>query len=109
MSALRSAIARVSPPFRGKLSALVFSGKICKYCVCPWRVFLDRRAISDASAGKDFHKCKRAMVITNSTLTGSAKKFAAEIQCAVVERTKLLEWIAKFKQETKRPSEGPKN
>ncbi len=70
---------------------------------------IDRRAVSDAGAGKDFYKCKRAMVITNNTLTESAKKFAAEIQCTVVEREELLKWIAKFKQETKRPSEESGN
>jgi len=65
---------------------------------------IDRRAISDASAGKDFYKCNKAMVITNSTLTESARTFAKEIGCVTVDRTELLAWIEEFKQATKRPS-----
>ena len=68
---------------------------------------IDRRAISDASAGKDFYKCNRAMVVTNSTLTDSAKKFARAIGCQIVERRELLVWIARFKEGTRRPSSKP--
>jgi len=68
---------------------------------------IDRRAISDASAGKDFYKCNRAMVVTNSTLTDSAKKFAQAIGCQIVERRELLVWIAEFKDGTRRPSSEP--
>jgi HJR/Mrr/RecB family endonuclease len=68
---------------------------------------IDRQAISDASAGKEFYKCNRAMVVTNSTLTDSAKKFAEAIGCQVVERPDLLLWIAKFKEGTRRPSSQP--
>jgi HJR/Mrr/RecB family endonuclease len=66
---------------------------------------IDRRAISDAMAGREFYKCQRGMVITNATLTESARQFATEIQCAVVERDEFLAWVEKFKQETKRPSQ----
>ncbi len=66
---------------------------------------IDRRAISDASAGKAFYKCTRAMVVTNSTLTQSAKAFAEGIQCKVVEREEFLAWVAVFKEGSKRPSE----
>ena len=68
---------------------------------------IDRHAISDASAGKDFYKCRKAMLITNSTLTDSARMFAKEIGCETVERTEFLAWVETFKQGTKRPSSEP--
>jgi len=65
---------------------------------------IDRTAVSDAGAGKDFYKCNRSMVITNNTLTKPARTFAEGIRCDTVERPTLLEWIEEFKQGTKRPS-----
>lgn len=68
---------------------------------------IDRRAISDASAGKVFYKCNKAMVITNSTLTDSAMKFAQAIGCQIVDRDEFLRWVAHFKKGTRRPSSEP--
>lgn len=68
---------------------------------------VDRHAISDASAGKEFHKCTSAMLVTNSTLTDNAKVFAKEIGCEAVERDALLGWVEVFKKGTKRPSSEP--
>jgi len=68
---------------------------------------INRSAISDASAGKDYYKCSKAMVVTNSRLTDNAKIFAEGIGCVTVERDDLLVWIENFKKGTKRPSSEP--
>jgi HJR/Mrr/RecB family endonuclease len=68
---------------------------------------INRSAVSDAGAGKDYYKCSKAMLITNSRLTDSAREFARGIFCVTVERDDLLAWIEKFKQGTKRHSSEP--
>jgi restriction system protein len=62
---------------------------------------IDRSAVSDATAGKKYYKCSQAMVITNSTPTKSAREFAREVNCPIIEREELLRWIAKFRQQSK--------
>jgi HJR/Mrr/RecB family endonuclease len=59
---------------------------------------IDRTAISDAAAGKEYYDCNRAMVVTNSRLTKSAKQFAEAIGCRVVERDEFLGWVEEFKK-----------
>lgn len=68
---------------------------------------IDRSAVSDAIAGKKFYKCSQAMVVTNSRFTASAREFAAEVGCRLVEREELLKWIADFKRAD--PGATPRN
>jgi len=59
---------------------------------------VSRVAISDAVGGRQFYKCDRPAVITNSYFTKSAKELAKSTDCLLVDRNKLSEWIFDFQQ-----------
>ncbi len=54
---------------------------------------INRTAVSDAVAGRDYYNCKRAMVITNASFTRAAQAFAASVGCELVDRKELRELI----------------
>ncbi len=57
---------------------------------------ISRRAVSDAVAGKDHYYCSSAMVVTNSYFTKQAKVFAESVNCELVDRDILIDWIQDF-------------
>lgn len=57
---------------------------------------LDQKAVREAVAGMAKYKCNRAMVITNSFFTASAKVLADHNRCILIDRDKLAEWILEF-------------
>jgi len=63
---------------------------------------INRKAISDAVAGMKYYKCNKAMVVTNSRFTDSAKKFAEKTECILVSRDELTNWIASYRQKSKK-------
>lgn len=59
-----------------------------------------RFAITDAVGGLAKYGCTKAMAITNSHFTPSAKELAAVNNCVLVDRDQLAQWIVDF-QHTK--------
>lgn len=57
---------------------------------------VDRKAISDSVAGLGFYKCQVAMVVTNSHFTKSAKIYANELGCKLVDRDVLKQWLEEY-------------
>ena len=55
---------------------------------------VSRTAVSDAVAGKAYHGCNAAMVVTNSYFTKGARALAQSTDCQLVDRDTLAEWIA---------------
>jgi restriction system protein len=55
-----------------------------------------RVAITDAIGGLAKYGCTRAMAITNSYFTSSAKELAAVNQCVLIDRDQLAQWILDF-------------
>ena len=60
-----------------------------------------RNAISDAVTGKLYYSCDAAMVITNSRLSSNSKEYAACVECSIIERDKLADWILKYQESGK--------
>ena len=58
---------------------------------------ITRTAISDAVAGKDYYKCNKSMVVTNSRFTDSAREFAAKTGCILIGRDQLVKWIEAYR------------
>ncbi|MFZ2494887.1 MAG: restriction endonuclease [Candidatus Saccharimonadales bacterium] len=54
---------------------------------------ISRNAVSDAVAGKSLHRCKHAMVITNSYFTPKARDYARRTNCQVIDGKVLKKWI----------------
>lgn len=54
---------------------------------------VSRRAVSDAVSGALHHKCNKAMVITNNSMSKSGLKFSESTNCKVIQRDELLELI----------------
>ena len=52
--------------------------------------------MSDAVAGKEYYKCNKAMVVTNSHFTNLAEEFAAKTGCILIGREELIEWIEAY-------------
>ena len=61
-----------------------------------WRKPVSRTAVSDAVAGKVYHGCNRAMVVTNNYFTKGARVLARSTNCQLVDRDTLAEWIAEL-------------
>jgi HJR/Mrr/RecB family endonuclease len=57
---------------------------------------VDRKAVSDSVAGRGFYKCQVAMVVTNSYFTKSAKIYANELGCELVDRDVLKRWLEEY-------------
>ena len=58
---------------------------------------VSRTAVSDAVAGKVYHGCNRAMVVTNNYFTKGARALARSTNCQLVDRDTLGEWIAELR------------
>ena len=54
---------------------------------------VSRRAISDAVAGMQYYRCKKAMVITNNYFTPGAITLARSTGCILADRDTLARWI----------------
>jgi restriction system protein len=59
---------------------------------------VNRRAISDAVAGKGHYGCNAALVVTNSYFTKDAITFAQSTKCELVNRDTLAKWILEFQK-----------
>ena len=57
---------------------------------------VSRTAVSDAVAGKAYHGCNAAMVVTNSYFTKGARALAQSTNCQLVDRDTLAKWIAEL-------------
>ncbi|MBI3817152.1 MAG: restriction endonuclease [Planctomycetes bacterium] len=57
---------------------------------------VSRAAVSDAVAGKDYYHCNAAMVVTNNYLSPNAREFALAVNCRIVDRDTLVEWIKRY-------------
>ena len=55
---------------------------------------VSRTAVSDAVAGKAYHGCNAAMVVTNNYFTAGARALARSTNCQLVDRDTLAKWIA---------------
>ena len=58
---------------------------------------VSRTAVSDAVAGKAYHGCNAAMVVTNNRFTRGARALAVATDCQLVDRDTLAEWIAELR------------
>ena len=58
---------------------------------------VSRTAVSDAVAGKAYHGCNAAMVVTNNYFTAGARALALATNCQLVDRDTLAEWIAELR------------
>lgn len=54
---------------------------------------VNRRAVSDAVAGKEHYQCNDAMVVTNSVFTEGARTLARSTGCELVDRHTLARWV----------------
>ncbi|MCL4257872.1 MAG: restriction endonuclease [Anaerolineales bacterium] len=59
-----------------------------------WNQRVHIEAVRAAVAGMTFHKCDRAVVITNNYFTRPAKELAAGTQCKLIDRDALAQQIA---------------
>ena len=57
---------------------------------------VSRTAVSDAVAGKAYHGCNAAMVVTNNYFTAGARALARSTNCQLVDRDTLGKWIAEL-------------
>ena len=57
---------------------------------------VSRTAVSDAVAGKAYHGCNAAMVVTNNYFTAGARALARSTNCQLVDRDTLTKWIAEL-------------
>ena len=57
---------------------------------------VSRTAVSDAVAGKAYHGCTAAMVVTNNYFTAGARALARSTNCQLVDRDTLTKWIAEL-------------
>ena len=57
---------------------------------------VSRTAVSDAVAGKAYHGCNAAMVVTNNYFTKGARALAQSTHCQLVDRDTLAKWIAEL-------------
>lgn len=57
-----------------------------------------RMAITDAIGGLAKYGCTKAMAITNTYFTSSARELAAVNNCILVDRDILAQWIVAFQQ-----------
>ena len=57
---------------------------------------VSRTAVSDAVAGKAYHGCNAAMVVTNNYFTKGARALAQSTNCQLVDRDTLAKWIAEL-------------
>ena len=57
---------------------------------------VSRTAVSDAVAGKAYHGCNAAMVVTNNYFTAGARALAQSTNCQLVDRDTLAKWIAEL-------------
>lgn len=67
---------------------------------------VSRTAVSDAISGKDFYECDRAMVITNSYFTKGAKEMAESLDCKLVDKDILIDWIYRFNKNERKSNNG---
>ncbi|HEU5187077.1 MAG TPA: restriction endonuclease [Candidatus Saccharimonadales bacterium] len=63
------------------------------------------KAVQEAVTGKRHYRCNKAMVVTNSVFTASAKSLAQSNDCELIDKSVLAEWVLAFRQpkHTKNP------
>lgn len=56
-----------------------------------------RTAVSDAVGAMGYYRCNAAMVITNRYLSKQASIFASSVNCVIIDRDVLANWILRFR------------
>jgi restriction system protein len=73
-------------------------GSNCAVQVKRYSKSVPRTAISDAVAAMKHYDCVEAMVITNNYFTRNARLFAQSLNCQLIEREQLADWIRQYQQ-----------
>src|SRR5216684_4445318 len=60
---------------------------------------ISRRAVSDAVAGKQYYKCRHAMVVTNRYFRTGAQELAKSTDCILVDRNELSAWVERYRRQ----------
>lgn len=58
------------------------------------------KAVQEVVAGRDYHACDEAMVVTNNHFAQSAVALAKSTECELVDRNVLADWILDFQTST---------
>lgn len=63
---------------------------------------VDQKAIREAVTAMRHYNCNACMVITSSYFTSFAKVLAADNDCVLIDREKLIDWILVFQRQQKK-------
>lgn len=58
-------------------------------------------SVRQAVTALNHYQCTRAMVVSNSTFTNSARQLADSNRCVLIDRAKLGEWIVAYQHQTR--------